>query len=174
MTQRARNEKKRYDKAAAAKAPAPASNDNMLWMLGFVMLIFGIFSVVSVLSHYVHWASDLTALRNDVALSGVEIPFENMCSSAGARVAYWVVDCTFGVFGIIIPIVITVIGWRIFRRSRLRMNHFTLSAALVLVMGSLTLGFIGTHVGAAYDIGGALGQACATDLAGWPAPSARY
>ncbi|MCI5717722.1 MAG: DNA translocase FtsK 4TM domain-containing protein [Alistipes sp.] len=166
MTQRARNEKKRYDKAAAAKAPASASNDNMLWMLGFVMLIFGIFSVVSVLSHYVHWASDLTALRNDVALSGVEIPFENMCSSAGARVAYWVVDCTFGVFGIIIPIVITVIGWRIFRRSRLRMNHFTLSAALVLVMGSLTLGFIGTHVGAAYDIGGALGQACATDLAG--------
>lgn len=166
MTQRAKNEKKRYGRAAAAKNPAPASNDNMLWMLGFVMLIFGIFAVVSVLSHYIHWASDLTALRNDVALSGVEIPFENMCSSAGATVAYWVVDCSFGVFGIIIPIVITVIGWRIFRRKRLRMNHFTLSAALVLVMGSLTLGFIGTHVGAAYDIGGALGQACATDLAG--------
>ena len=164
MTQRVKNEKKRYDKTPTAKNAAPASNDNMLWMLGFVMLVFGIFAVCSVLSHFVHWASDLTALRNDETLSGVEIPFENLCSSAGATVAYWVVDCTFGVFGIIIPVVITVVGWRIFRRKRLRLNHFALSAALVLVMGALTMGFIGTHVGAAYDIGGSLGQACATDL----------
>ena len=164
MTQRVKNEKKRYDKTPTAKNAAPASNDNMLWMLGFVMLVFGIFAVCSVLSHFVHWTSDLTALRNDETLSGVEIPFENLCSSAGATVAYWVVDCSFGIFGIVIPVVITVTGWRIFRRKRLRLNHFALSAALVLVMGALTMGFIGTHVGAAYDIGGSLGQACAADL----------
>ena len=165
MTQRAKNEKKRYDKGpAASKAAAPASNDNMLWMLGFVMLVFGVFSFCSVVSHFIHWASDLTALRNDVSLSGVEVPFENMCSKAGATVAYWAVDCSFGISGIIIPVVITVVGWRIFRRKRLHFNHFALSAALVLVMGSLTLGFIGSHVGAVYDIGGSLGQACAADL----------
>lgn len=165
MTQRAKNTKKRSGSAAAARKTAPASNDNIRWMSGFVMLIFGIFAVVSVLSHYIHWASDLTALRNDVALSGVEIPYENICNGAGARVAYWVVDCSFGVFGIIIPIVIMVVGWRIFRRKPLHLNHFALSAALVLVMGSLSLGFIGTSVGASFDIGGTLGQACATDLA---------
>ena len=165
MTQRAKNERKRYDKpAAAAKPAAPASNDNMLWMLGFVMLVFGVFAFCSVVSHFFHWASDLTALRNDVELSGIEVPFENICNSAGATVAYWAVDCSFGVFGIIIPIVITVVGWRIFRRKPLHLHHFALSAALVLVMGSLTMGFIGSRVEAAYDIGGMLGQACAADL----------
>ena len=132
MTQRAKNEKKRYDKGpAASKAAAPASNDNMLWMLGFVMLVFGVFSFCSVVSHFIHWASDLTALRNDVSLSGVEVPFENMCSKAGATVAYWAVDCSFGISGIIIPVVITVVGWRIFRRKRLHFNHFNFFAKYV-------------------------------------------
>ena len=87
--------KKTYDKSrskSAAAASTEASNDNLLWMVGFVMLIVGLFSVVSVVSHYIHWSSDLSALRNDPELSGVEVPFENICSSAGAMVAYWVVD----------------------------------------------------------------------------------
>ncbi len=146
-----------------AAAPA-ASNDNMLWILGFVLLVFGVFAVCSVVSHFFHWSSDLSALRNDAELSGVDIPFENLCSRSGASVAYLVVDRSFGVFGIILPIVITVVGWRIFRKKRLHLNHFALSAALLLVMGSLTTGFIGSQLSVAHDIGGLFGHACATDL----------
>ena len=146
-----------------AATPA-ASNDNMLWILGFVMLVFGVFAVCSVVSHFFHWSSDLSALRNDAELSGVEIPFENMCSRFGASVAYLVVDRSFGVFGIILPVVITVVGWRIFRKKRLHLNHFALSAALMLVMGSLTTGFIGSQLSVAHDIGGLFGHACAADL----------
>ncbi len=146
-----------------AATPA-ASNDNMLWILGFVMLVFGVFAVCSVVSHFFHWSSDLSALRNDAELSGVEIPFENLCSRFGASVAYLVVDRSFGVFGIILPVVITVVGWRIFRKKRLHLNHFALSAALMLVMGSLTTGFIGSQLSVAHDIGGLFGHACAADL----------
>ncbi|NBJ04650.1 DNA translocase FtsK [Alistipes sp. Z76] len=144
-------------------APA-ASNDNMLWILGFVLLVFGVFAVCSVVSHFFHWSSDLSALRNDAELSGVEVPFENICSRSGASVAYLVVDRSFGVFGIILPIVITVVGWRIFRKKRLRLNHFALSAALLLVMGALTMGFIGSQFSVSHDIGGLFGHACAADL----------
>ena len=159
--------KKTYDKSrskSAAAASTEASNDNLLWMVGFVMLIVGLFSVVSVVSHYIHWSSDLSALRNDPELSGVEVPFENICSSAGAMVAYWVVDQSFGVFGIVIPIVVTILGWRIFRRKPLHINHFALSAALVLIMGSLTMGLLVSRVHIPFDLGGSFGQACATDL----------
>ncbi len=149
------------DKAGAASA---ASYDNVLWMSGFVLLIVGIFSFFSVFSHFLHWSSDLSALRNDVALSGEVIPFENICNGAGARVAYWMVDCTFGVFGIILPIFILILGWRIFRRKPLHLNHFALSAALLLVMGALTMGLIGSKWQLAYNVGGDLGHACATDL----------
>ena len=45
--------KKTYDKSrskSATAASTEASNDNLLWMVGFVMLIVGLFSVVSVVS----------------------------------------------------------------------------------------------------------------------------
>jgi S-DNA-T family DNA segregation ATPase FtsK/SpoIIIE len=134
MAQRVTKNTKAKGKAASAAA-TPAPGDNMSWMAGFVLLIVGLFSVVSVLSHFLHWSSDLSALRNDPALSGEEIPFENICSSLGANVAYLMVDASFGIFGIVIPIVLTVLGWRIFRKKSLHLNHFGLSAALVLIMG---------------------------------------
>ena len=164
MAQRVTKNTKPKSKATSASATL-SPNDNMSWMSGFVLLAIGLFSVVSVLSHFLHWSSDLSALRNDPALSGEEIPFENICSSLGAQVAYWFVDASFGIFGIVMPIVLTVLGWRIFRKKALHLNHFALSAALVLIMGSLTLGLVAMKFSLPYDIGGELGQACASDLA---------
>ena len=156
---------KQTSKSKSTQAAATtSSNDNMLWMMGFVLLIVGVISFFSVLSHFFHWASDLSALRNDEELTGIVVPFENICSSMGAHIANWFVDCSFGVFGIIIPIFIIVIGWRIFRKKALHLNHFALSAALLLVMGALTLGYVGSRFGVGYDIGGRFGHACATDL----------
>ena len=165
MAQRVTKNTKPKGKAASATTTTPAPNDNMSWMTGFVLSAIGLFSIVSVVSHFLHWSSDLSALRNDPALSGEEIPFENICSSLGAQVAYWFVDASFGIFGIVIPIVLTVLGWRIFRKKSLHLNHFALSAALVLIMGSLTLGLVAMKFNLPYDIGGELGQACASDLA---------
>ena len=165
MAQRVNKNTKPKGKAASATTTTPAPNDNMSWMTGFVLSAIGLFSIVSVISHFLHWSSDLSALRNDPALSGEEIPFENICSSLGAQVAYWFVDASFGIFGIVIPIVLTVLGWRIFRKKSLHLNHFALSAALVLIMGSLTLGLVAMKFSLPYDIGGELGQACASDLA---------
>ena len=143
---------------------APPSNDNVLWVTGFMIVVVGLISAASVLSHFIHWSSDLSALRNNPELSGEVIPFENICSKMGAMLAYWMVDCSFGIFGIIIPVVVTVLGWRVFRKKSLHINHFALSAALLLVMGSLTLGLIAKKFSLPYDIGGELGQACAADL----------
>ena len=147
----------------AKQAAVPAS-DLRLRSIGLVLIALGVFAVVSVISHFFNWASDLSALNNDPEFSGVKIPFENACKGAGARVAYWVVDMSFGVFGLIIPVVLMVIGWRVFRRQPLNINHFALSAALLLIMGSLTLGVVDCKTDWSYDLGGAIGVACASDL----------
>ena len=156
---------RKNSKSKSQSAAVVSSNDNVLWMTGFVLLILGVFALVSVLSHFVHWSSDLSALRAVPELSRAKIEYENICSGIGAHVAYWMVDCLFGIFGIVIPIVITCLGWRIFRKKPLHLNHFALSAALLLVVGSLTLGLIANKFALRFDIGGALGQACAQDLA---------
>ena len=147
-----------------AKQTAVPASDLRLRSIGLVLIALGVFAVVSVISHFFNWASDLSALNNDPEFSGVKIPFENACKGAGARIAYWVVDMLFGVFGLIIPIVLMVIGWRVFRRQPLNINHFALSAALLLIMGSLTLGVVDCKTDWSYDLGGAIGVACASDL----------
>ena len=159
------NVKKTYKKGSQQSATAKtSSNDNVVWILSFVMLALGIFATLSVLSHYFNWTSDISAIQNNEAVSGKVIPYENICSGAGARVAYWVVDCSFGVFGIIIPIVLTVLGWRIFRKNKLNINHFALSGALLLVMGSITMGVLDINTNFSHDLGGKLGVMCAEDL----------
>ncbi len=155
---------KKNGKTKSQVTPEVTPNDNISWISGFLMFIVGVFSLVSVVSHYIHWSSDLSALRNNPEFTGKSVEFENVCSSLGATAAYWMVDCSFGIFGIIIPVVITILGWRIFRKKTLHLNHFALSAALLLIVGSLTLGLVANHWGVRYDIGGALGQACAKDL----------
>ncbi len=155
---------KKNNKAKSQVATTVVAGDNMSWLSGFLMLIVGIFSLVSVVSHFLHWSSDLSALRNNPELTGTNVEFENICSSIGATVAYWMVDCSFGVFGIIIPIVITILGWRIFRKKSLHLNHFALSAALLLIVGALTMGLVANIWATRFDIGGELGQACAKDL----------
>ena len=147
-----------------AKQTAVPVSDLRLRSIGLVLIALGVFVFVSVISHFFNWASDLSALNNDPEFSGVKIPFENICKGAGARVAYWVVDMSFGVFGLIIPVVLMVIGWRVFRRQPLNINHFALSAALLLIMGSLTLGVVDCKTDWSYDLGGAIGVACASDL----------
>ena len=147
----------------AKQATVPVS-DLRLRSIGLVLIALGVFVFVSVISHFFNWASDLSALNNDPEFSGVKIPFENACKGAGARIAYWVVDMSFGVFGLIIPVVLMVIGWRVFRRQPLNINHFALSAALLLIMGSLTLGVVDCKTDWSYDLGGAIGVACASDL----------
>ena len=70
-----KNSKTRQSEPSVASVP---SNDNLLWMMGFVMLVVGVISFCSVCSHFLHWASDLSALRNDEELTGMVVPFENV------------------------------------------------------------------------------------------------
>ena len=161
----AQNEKKRPNKASKRVQTAPiSSKENTLWMTGFVLLALGVFATISVISHYFNWAADKSALMLDEELYRTKATFGNICSGVGARVAYLFVDCSFGVFGVIIPIVLMVVGWRIFRKKPLNLNHFALSAALLLIMGSVTLGVFDIHTNFSLDMGGNFGVMCADDL----------
>lgn len=50
-------------------------------------------------------------------------------------------DDSFGVFGILIPVMVALVGLRIIRQRPLLVNHSLLSLFLILILGSLTLGF---------------------------------
>ncbi len=111
-------------------------------MIGFIILATGLFIFCSILSYFFYWQEDMSALNPQSVDPRIPVTFHNVCGGVGAGVADSMVGRGFGLFALVIPVVVSVVGWRIFRYKPLRLNHFALSSMLVLLLGSLTLGYL--------------------------------
>ncbi len=119
------------------------NSDSARWIGGLLLLFIGLFASASLLFSFFSWAADQSGLlaSPDVrATLGIEP--ENLCGWAGARLGRWLVDLSFGVFGILIPVMLVLIGVRIIRQRALLFNHSILSLTFIMILGSLTLGFL--------------------------------
>lgn len=120
-----------------------SDGESARWISGLLLLFVGIFLVASVVFYYFDWRSDYSALHG----IGSENPnfddsIENPCGRLGAWTAELLVGRSFGLFGIIIPLIVTMMGLRILRRRPVLFHHSVLSSLLVLILGSLTLGVL--------------------------------
>lgn len=119
-----------------------SNGDSARWIAGLVLLFIGLFAASAVLFSFFCWAPDQSGLRlsaEERVTLGVEP--ENLCGWTGARLGGLLVDSSFGVFGILIPVMLLLIGLRVIRQRPLLFNHSLLSLTLVMLLGSLTLGF---------------------------------
>ncbi|MBQ2239571.1 MAG: DNA translocase FtsK 4TM domain-containing protein, partial [Alistipes sp.] len=122
----------------AVSAESLTRKENVRLIAGFSLVIFGIFLICSIISYLFYWKVDMSAINN--VNPRIDVEFSNICGPMGARLAQKMVGGGFGLFAIIIPLFITVLGWRLFRFKSLRLYRFGLICALTLLMGSLTLG----------------------------------
>ena len=129
--------------ASGRRPTAERTNgDSIRWIGGLLLLFAGLFAVASVLFSFVSWDVDQSILQKPAEereLLGNEV--ENLCGETGARLGRLLVDDSFGVFGILIPVMVALVGLRIIRQRPLLVNHSLLSLFLILILGSLTLGF---------------------------------
>lgn len=117
-------------------------SESARWIAGLVIIFVGFFAAASVLFSYFCWEGDQSGLQLTVEeRETLGVTPENMCGWLGARVGMLLVDHSFGVFGILLPIVVLLLGVRVIRKRPLLINHLTLSLVLVMLLGSLTLGF---------------------------------
>ena len=129
--------------ASGRRPTAERTNgDSIRWIGGLLLLFAGLFAVASVLFSFVSWDVDQSILQKPAEereLLGNEV--ENLCGETGARLGRLLVDDSFGVFGILIPVMVALVRLRIIRQRPLLVNHSLLSLFLILILGSLTLGF---------------------------------
>ena len=132
------------NKTDITETVAPSTTrENIRWITGFVILAAGLFTFCSILSYFFYWQEDMSALNpSNVVDPRIPVTFRNVCGGVGASVADMLVGRGFGLFALVIPVVISVVGWRIFRYKPLRLNHFALSSFMVLLLGSLTLAYL--------------------------------
>ena len=121
---------------------ARSNSDSARWIAGLLLLFIGLFVAASVFFSFFTWDVDQSILQcpaEERELLGDEV--ENLCGEAGARIGRMLVDNSFGVFGILLPRMLVLVGIRIIRQRPLLLNHSILSLLLILILGSLTLGF---------------------------------
>lgn len=98
------------------------------WVLGIVLLAFGIYLFVTVLSHLFNWQSELMG--------------DGSSGTQGAWLSSLLVGRSFGAFGVLIPVMVIIFAFRVLTRSLKFYDHTLISFAFVTILGSLTLGAI--------------------------------
>ena len=152
-----------------------SNRDSLRWGGGIVLLFIGLFAAAAVLFSYFCWQQDQSGLDHYAKYSAAEdraalgIYFSNPCGWLGAWIGQHLVDLSFGLFGILIPVMIMLLGVRIIRQKQLLLNHSMLSLIFVMILGSMTLGFFFSDkmlLGSSTGMGGAFGVKTAELLDG--------
>ncbi|MCD8173463.1 MAG: DNA translocase FtsK [Alistipes sp.] len=150
----------------AAKTPSGDKDtkrgltDTQRWVLGAFVFTFGLFLLVAVISYYFCWSSDQNFVRwGDIRRADAGA-VTNHTGKTGAVLANYIVGEWFGVFGIIIPVVLMIFGLRIINYRPAMLRRSVRISLLIMIAGSLTLGFLlgtrwavfGTGLGGAHGI----------------------
>ena len=131
--------------------------ETICWIGGLLILLFSLYVLVAVVAHLFVWRNDLGALENNPL--NVATTIKNVCGGSGAVLANALTGKSFGVFGVLIPIIGMLFGgFLLLERSRV-LWRTALSIMLVTICGSLTLalvtgadGFFGSGWGGEYGI----------------------
>ena len=162
------NKSKATEVTAEGGALQPATrSENIRWMTGFILLSVGIFLLCSIVSYFFYWREDMSALA--AAENPILHPiYNNVCGYYGAISAIYLVGRGFGIFALAIPLYALILGWRMFRSKSLRVGFITTIFLLVLVLGSLTLGYVFGTMWEPFGsgLGGEYGLAITTSLEG--------
>ncbi|MDE6779634.1 MAG: DNA translocase FtsK 4TM domain-containing protein, partial [Alistipes sp.] len=139
---------KRSASSANTAAAERSNRDSARWIAGLIVFIFGLFVTAAVLSYLFTWRDDasiLTGVDKDNPIA--DHTAANVCGTAGAWLGEFIVGRGFGLFGVILPVMVAMMGVRIIRRRPWLVTHSFLSSLIVLILGSLSLG-------AAFDTAG--------------------
>lgn len=154
-------------KGKGAEEPAKERRgltDNQRWVYGFTLLFFSLFVLLSVVSYYFYWADDQGAVRGGSLWEG-DVAVLNNGGKVGALLGHWIVGEWFGLFGIAIPVVLMILSLRIMRYRPLFLRKSVRLSLIVMILGSLSLGFLFGSKWAVFGTG--LGGAHGILISGW-------
>lgn len=148
---------KQTKKGKNEKEGRMSNMDNVRLISGFIFLILSAFLVCSIVSYFFYWKQDMSALTE--TNPRIEVEYSNICGPMGAAVAERLVGGGFGIFALVFPVFFAILGWRMFRFKQLNFLRFTTISALVLMMGTLSMGaFFGESWGVfSTGLGGSYG-----------------
>lgn len=128
-------------RSGTGRAQERSSLDTARWISGVVLLMLGLIALLAVIFYFAYWKSDYAAVFTPESDNPrFDDSVRNPCGKVGVRLADAFVNRSFGLFGILIPVLLIIFGIRLITKRSAFLNHTTLSIVLVMIFGSLTLG----------------------------------
>ena len=129
-------------KKAAEGATKQESKGRVFTVIGLMIVLASSFLLLATLSHLFNWKNDTMALG--INPQNIEVRCDNFCGPMGARIGYALIGKSFGLFGVLIPLIGILMGALMFagslKRERMRaLWHAVISISLVAIWGSLLL-----------------------------------
>ncbi len=107
------------------------------WVIGALIVVAGFISLLSVFSYFFCWRHDYEFAYNNIRPEEVA----NLCGGLGAKLSHYIIY-SLGVFGLIVPMAVIVLGIRVIARKSFLLNHTVLAMLIITILGSLSLGLL--------------------------------
>ena len=109
--------------------------ETVRWIGGLFLLLFSVYTLVASVSHLFNYS--------DVSKFGIEgAAYGNVCGRLGALVAHGLTGKSFGLFGLLLPVIGMLFGLMLILERSRALWRTTISIMLVTIFGSLTLAAI--------------------------------
>ena len=127
---------KNQDDADAGKKAE--HRENKLFVFGFILACFSLCLFLALTSHFFTGAEDQKLLSNP------ELPAHNWLGKFGFWTACWMMDNTFGIASILIPILLFATGIRIMGTVKIRLHKWFLNCMILMIWISAFMAYLQT------------------------------
>ncbi len=137
------------------------------WAAGLAFVLFSFFLLISAFSYVLYWKADqkiATLPLNET--QGEEVL--NWGNRLGVKAGHFLVSQSFGVFGVLIPIILLVLALKVMKPQKFTIGKTVVIGIIATLLGSVSLGYIGSFFGDAPGaFGTGLGGAHGIYIAQW-------
>ena len=113
--------------------------DNMKFVWGFIMACFSLCILLALISHLFTGAEDQKLLSNP------DLTATNWLGKFGFWIAYWLIENTFGIASILIPVLLVATGIRIMGTVKVRLHKWFLNCMILMIWISAFMAFLQLH-----------------------------
>ena len=113
--------------------------DNIRFVWGFILASFSLAIFLALISHF------FTGAEDQKLLSHPDLPATNWLGKFGFWIAYWLIENTFGIASILIPLLLVATGIRIMGTIKIRLHKWFLNCMILMIWISAFMAFLKIH-----------------------------
>lgn len=136
---------KLQDSISAQRILEAAKGDTLRFILGFLLLLMGVYLFMALLSFLISGGVDQSIVNHSSPeeLNTMNNGVKNIAGSFGARVSEFMINGTFGLASFLILVYMIVCGMRLIKAYRFNLFNWFLGCSVLMIWLSILLSFIG-------------------------------